>query len=618
MEENTDINLSSGKVESPSGRDDGDKFNLQRKIFVGNISYRVKQHQLTKHFSQFGTVDYCYVVKDHLKKWSRGIAFVTFQDKKSMTRALQATDEELMLDGRLMRVAPAEESKRVSYSEGANWQTRLPPSLPTQTQDGDTCESDFHCSEQVTLPNVSHLELDACGECAIQRLYDDSLMLIFSFLSVKEHVRVERVCRRWRHLAQKSWNRQHKLQFRHMFKGFIKGLTDSILNSLLQRCGVYLRALDLSASPQLLSDLCADSIGANCPNLTELNVSGASVTDVSLRTIAQACPKLRGFIQERSFYVGDKGLTSLFQGCQSLEHVDVQNNAGIVGDCFHSLPTTVKYLNLDHCTKLSDLGLRKICLRCKHLTELYISHCKSVTDQSLINITQNLKRLKVLHMEGSYSQITSSGLKKIGQLIFLKELSLSQNSAVDDGVLVQCAVGCSNLTNFDISGCYKHVTDLGIQALTRCSDLSYLNISYLSHVSDSCVEALATSGKLQSLVARTCSGITDRGTSAEPEHLDTSRSSVTINMYNLSMPHLKADREIMLRPADSSSEEEEEKEEEGGGQSEPVSLCHQSVMAAGAEITSDNEWDVNELDGFECDDYLIGDDPLEEERWSLS
>ncbi|XP_033748962.1 putative RNA-binding protein EEED8.10 isoform X1 [Pecten maximus] len=449
-----------------------------------------------------------------------------------------------------------------------------------------------------------------------------------------------------------------------MFQGFTKGLTDSILNSLLLRCGVYLRTLDLSASPQLLTDLCADSISANCPNLAELNVSGVSVTEVSLRTIAKACPKLRKFIQERSFYVGDKGLTWLFQGCPTLERVDIQSNSRIVGDCFHSVPTTLKYLDLDHCTKLTDLGIRKIGLRCKHLTELFISHCKSLTDQSLVNITQNLKKLKALRMEGSYTQITTSGLKKIGQLVCLEEVSFAQNSTVDDEILIQCALGCPNLAHIDVSGCYKHVTDLGLQALTRCYDLSYLNISYLSHVSDSCVESLATRlGKLKTLIGRVCSGITDQammtfadicydlelldlsgnfdisnqsverfiathtgenskpltivlgGTSVEPEHLDTSGSSITLNMYNLSMPHLKVDREIMLPPEESSSDEEEEELE-----SEAVSpgmKHYQSVMAAGAEITSDTEWGDPELDGFDCDDYLIGDDPLEEERWSM-
>ncbi|OWF48247.1 F-box/LRR-repeat protein 2-like [Mizuhopecten yessoensis] len=670
MEKCIDAEPSTSEVDAHSDHGDPDKFNLQRKIFVGNISYRVKQHQLSKHFSQFGAVDYCYLVKDHLKKWSRGIAFITFQDKEGMIKALQATDGDLMIDNRQMRVAPAEESKRVSYSEGSDWQASFAPptlcqSLPVLADDSSTGVPSFLSGEQVEIavPDVSSLEINCCGRCEIERLNDDSLILIFSLLSVKERVRVERVCRRWRHLAQKSWNRQNRLQFRHMFQGFMKGLTDVILNSLLLRCGVYLRALDLSASPQLITDLCADSIGANCQNLTELNLSGASVTEVSLRTIAQACPKLKNFIQERSFYVGDKGLTWLFQGCQELEHVDIQGNARIVGDCFHSVPTTVRYLNLEHCTKLTDLGIRKICLRCKHLAELHISHCKSVTDQSLVNITQILKRLKVLHMEGSYSQITSSGLKRIGQLVCLKELSFAQNSAVDDDVLSQCAVGCSNLTNVNISGCYKHVTDLGIQALARCSDLSHLNISYLSQVSEDSVEGLATTGRLTTLVARVCSAISDEammtladlcydlnlvdvsgcfdisnhsverfiathtgenstplnlvlgGTSVEREHLDTTGSSITINMYNLSMLHLKADREIMLRPDSSSEEDDNEDESEAVS---PEVKHNQSVMAAGAEIMSDTEWDDHDLDGLECDDYLIGDDPLEEERWSMS
>lgn len=43
-----------------------------------------------------------------------------------------------------------------------------------------------------------------------------------------------------------------------------------------------------------------------------------------------------------------------------------------------------------------------------------------------------------------------------------------------------CVLYC--FRHVDISGCYKGVTDIGIQSLTKCSDLAHLNISYLSKV----------------------------------------------------------------------------------------------------------------------------------------
>lgn len=71
-------------------------------------------------------------------------------------------------------------------------------------------------------------------------LPDDILISIFSFLQVADRIRVERVCKRWRHAALLSWQSVKNLHFENVFRGvFAKGgthtLTHSILKSILQR-----------------------------------------------------------------------------------------------------------------------------------------------------------------------------------------------------------------------------------------------------------------------------------------------------------------------------------------------------------------------------------------------
>ncbi|CAG2199203.1 unnamed protein product [Mytilus edulis] len=158
-----------------------DRFNLSRKIFVGNISYRFY---------------------------------------KDLTVALNATEEQLTLDGRLMRVLCAEESSRVKHKEGTVWDS---PSL---------------------ADNVEKLVIS-----------DD--------------------------FAD------------HNDKETSECLTDTKLCSVLVRCGVYLRTLDMSASPRLLTDMSMDVIAEHCPNLEVVDLSGMSITDISLRTLAQKCIKLK-------------------------------------------------------------------------------------------------------------------------------------------------------------------------------------------------------------------------------------------------------------------------------------------------------------------------------------
>lgn len=42
------------------------------KVFVGNVSYRVKSRELKEFFSCFGKVIYAQIITDHIKKRSRG------------------------------------------------------------------------------------------------------------------------------------------------------------------------------------------------------------------------------------------------------------------------------------------------------------------------------------------------------------------------------------------------------------------------------------------------------------------------------------------------------------------------------------------------------------------
>ncbi|XP_071180512.1 putative RNA-binding protein EEED8.10 isoform X3 [Mytilus edulis] len=623
-----------------------DRFNLSRKIFVGNISYRVTQKRLTKFFSKFGTVDYCYMVKDHIHKRPKGIAFVTFSSTKDLTVALNATEEQLTLDGRLMRVLCAEESSRVKHKEGTVWDS---PSLADNVEKLVISDDFADHNDKETSECLS--------ECHINKLCDDTLILIMSMVPWRQRMCLERVCKRWLILAQRSWHKQGSIHFQSVFKRF-EGLTDTKLCSVLVRCGVYLRTLDMSASPRLLTDMSMDVIAEHCPNLEVVDLSGMSITDISLRTLAQKCIKLKSICLQRCFHVSDKGLQWLFENCKQIENVNLQGNNNISGNCFQKIGDYCKVLNLSDCSKLTDTGVLKICRHCKQLRELSISNCQLLTDKSLEKISESLTNIATIYIEKTFANVSRDGLMKIAKLSKLRDVHMSQNLVVNDDLLSAIAIGCPFLETLDISCCHRDVTGVGVKALGICSSLTTLDISYLYKVDDESIQVLSRNGRLRCLTARACSGLTDSafedlaclcpnlesldvsgclditnhtvtsflqspesdqektlmlcigGTSVVEEDLDMHHPYITFCVHDLSQNYLRADTGIILPDP----EPDTDSEDDSNSETKPVCV---SVVAAGAEM--DNGWEESEYNMYyNDDDLLYGDDPLEMERFQFS
>ena len=75
-------------------------------IYVGNLNYRVREHDLKTVMEQFGIVDSVKVVKDRETGRSKGFAFVEMQDDEEAKRAIEELNEK-ELEGRRMVVKEA-------------------------------------------------------------------------------------------------------------------------------------------------------------------------------------------------------------------------------------------------------------------------------------------------------------------------------------------------------------------------------------------------------------------------------------------------------------------------------------------------------------------------------
>lgn len=79
---------------------------MQKKLFVGNISWNTTDEQLNELFSQYGTVDEAVIIKNRMTGRSKGFGFVTFANAEEADAAIEALNGK-DLDGRELVVNEA-------------------------------------------------------------------------------------------------------------------------------------------------------------------------------------------------------------------------------------------------------------------------------------------------------------------------------------------------------------------------------------------------------------------------------------------------------------------------------------------------------------------------------
>lgn len=478
----------------------------KKKLFVGNISYRVTKRQLANFLSKFGKVVDCTIVQDHIKRWPKGYGFVTFSKVEEAEKARNSPPDQLELDGRQLRLLPANKTRVSKMRKDA--QVAAERRALARELDGDEESSDMEADvTPATPPPSPRRSVDH-----IDDLPDDALLLVLAWLDIKSRIRIERVCQRWRRLALRLWRSQDKLSFSGVFSvrdG--RMLTVNILRALLVRCGESLRSLDLASASHALDYKAAEAISMLCPNLEYLDASGVHLTNVSVQQLAQKCPKLKTVLLNRCRDVGEKGLWWLLHLCKYLEHLDLTELHKLSGQCFHMAGVRLRRLVLRGCSGLTATGLSKLATKCCFLSELTLSECLQISDHDLLLLCQNLRALRVFHLSGSFLNLTADSIGAIGHLPLLEELNLSHNMAVNDVVIGAICAGCTKLRFLDLTACSQGITDVALNHLSKCSGLRQLKLNYLGQITDSGLGSLSCHGLLHSVELRGCPQVSDGG-----------------------------------------------------------------------------------------------------------
>lgn len=122
-------------------------------------------------------------------------------------------------------------------------------------------------------------ELQQSVETAnIYKLNNDCLMLIFLYLPIIDRIRIERVCKRWLRISQKSWYNIKKLELTNSVWGFssdvkLKQINTIILDKVLSRCGRFLNEIHLDKTFCEGRESALAAIGSLCPNIETIDVS---------------------------------------------------------------------------------------------------------------------------------------------------------------------------------------------------------------------------------------------------------------------------------------------------------------------------------------------------------
>ncbi len=61
-------------------------------IYVGNLDFKVNEHDLEEAFSEYGTVSSTKIVKEKSNDRSRGFGFVEMEDQNEAKKAIEGLD----------------------------------------------------------------------------------------------------------------------------------------------------------------------------------------------------------------------------------------------------------------------------------------------------------------------------------------------------------------------------------------------------------------------------------------------------------------------------------------------------------------------------------------------
>ncbi|KAL6572991.1 putative VIER F-box protein 2 [Orobanche hederae] len=267
---------------------------------------------------------------------------------------------------------------------------------------------------------------------------DECLALIFQSLNSGDRKRCSLVCGRW--LAVEGQSR-HRLALNASAE-----VADHLRSIFTRFDSVTKLALRCDRKSVSINDDALTLISLRCHNLTRLKLRGCrEISDLGMFALATNCKSLRKFSCGSCMF-GAKGMNALLNTCSSLEELSVKRLRGI-NDGFTAEPI--------------GPGAAASSLKSITLKELYNGQCFG----PLIIGSKNLKSLKILRCLGEWDRLLETTTK-----------------------------GKSALTEIHLER--LQVSDIGLIAISKCSDLEIFHLVKAPDCSNDGILAIAENCKL--------------------------------------------------------------------------------------------------------------------------
>ncbi|EIE24729.1 RNI-like protein [Coccomyxa subellipsoidea C-169] len=267
----------------------------------------------------------------------------------------------------------------------------------------------------------------------------------------------------------------------------------------VQTLGLACSALEGCLTPACITHAGLRSL-CGMTQLTALDLSGhAAISDASMAEIARHLTRLIDLDLRRpacdnpgAAVVTDAGIAAL-ASLTLLESVRLsQAQVGQAGcAALASLPR-LRCLELSYCDSLSDTPVCEL-TRLRHLSELSLAGCASVTDIAVTALVRGMPELMRLDLSACHMHVGDISLYAIATLPNLQVLRLHSCERVSDmGIGGLCSgAAAAALTHLDVRGC-ERISDAGATSIGRClKQLQYLSLEHCHLIGDRGIRTLS-------------------------------------------------------------------------------------------------------------------------------
>ena len=194
---------------------------------------------------------------------------------------------------------------------------------------------------------------------------------------------------------------------------------DEVLVVVCRRFNGNLRILEIPNCVWITGEGLVD-VAALLTNLTHLDISGTSISDVELGLFVETCTQLTSINISKCRKVTDIGIMQIVKACRKIKRLILNESTAYSGNVTDAglgsvalFSSELVELKICFCPAVTDAGIQAVAEGCHNLKSLHITGCLALSDTAIIAVADNCPRLERL----TASQVINLSASSINQLL---------------------------------------------------------------------------------------------------------------------------------------------------------------------------------------------------------